>query len=60
MWEPYLVFIAITTVLFMFILGTSESGDSGLQNFGDDGGQGEKRKKTPLEVAGIKPLQSFE
>lgn len=60
MWEPYLVFIAITTVLFMFILGTSESGDAGLQNFGTgDDGQGEK-KKTALEAAGIKPLQAFD
>jgi len=59
MWEPYLVFIAITTVLFMFILGTTESGDAGLQNFGDDS-QGQQKKKTALEAAGIKPLQSFD
>jgi len=58
MWETYLVFVAITTVLFMFIMGTSESGDAGLQNFGDDGQAPEK--KTALEAAGIKPLQKFE
>ena len=60
MWETYLVFVAITTILFVFILGVSESGDAGLQNFGTGEVGQPQKKRTALEAAGIKPLQTFD